>query len=193
MSFEYLKAAVGGLDKNAVLEQLMDAYGRDVWNYAYFMTGKRELSDDVAQDTFVKAYERLVTFRGGSSVKTWLLSITRNTARDALRSAWLKRVSLFRMPDERIRTMPSAEQAALDGLVTEQLWLEVMALPRKLRETLLLHAHHGLSHREIADLLGISEGTVKSRLHRARAAMGRKLGVDDTDNAAAASKEVSTS
>ncbi len=174
MQFDYLKSAVSGVDKASVLEELMDAYGRDVWNYAFFLTGRPELAEDIAQDVFVKVYERIDTFRGQSSVKTWLLAITRNAARDALRSAWLRRVTLLSGAIDLLSSR-SAEQEAIEGLVTEQIWLDVMALPRKLREVLLLAAHHGLAIKEIAGMLGISEGTVKSRLHRARTAMQRKL------------------
>jgi RNA polymerase sigma-70 factor, ECF subfamily len=174
LQFDYLKSAVSGVDKDIVLEELMDAYGRDVWNYAFFLTGRPELAEDIAQDVFVKVYERIDTFRGQSAVKTWLLAITRNAARDALRSAWLRRVTLFSGAFDMLSSR-SAEQEAIEGLVTEQIWLDVMALPRKLREVLLLAAHHGLAIKEIAGMLGISEGTVKSRLHRARTAMQRKL------------------
>ncbi len=170
MQFDYLKSAVSGVDKDVVLEELMDAYGRDVWNYAFFLTGRSELAEDIAQDVFVKVYERIDTFRGQSAVKTWLLAITRNAARDALRSAWLRRVTLFAGAVDKLSSR-SAEQEAIEGLVTEQIWLDVMALPRKLREVLLLTAHHGLAMKGIAGMLG----TVKSRLHRARTAMQRKL------------------
>jgi len=173
LQFDYLKAAVGGLDKDSLLEELMDAYGKDVWHYAFFVTGRAELAEDIAQDVFVKVYERIDSFRGESSIRTWLLAITRNTARDALRSAWLRRVTLLGGAVDAMSAR-SAEQEAIEGLVTEQIWLDVLALPRKLREVLLLWAHHGLTMKEIAGMLDISEGTVKSRLHRARTAMNRK-------------------
>jgi len=173
LQFDYLKSAVSGLDKDSLLEELMDAFGRDVWHYAFFLTGRTELAEDIAQDVFMKVYERIGSFRGESSVRTWLLAITRNTARDALRSAWLRRVTLQGGALE-VLASRSAEQEAIEGLVTEQIWLDVLSLPRKLREVLLLSAHHGLSIAEIAGMLSISEGTVKSRLHRARKAMNRK-------------------
>ncbi|XEC95409.1 sigma-70 family RNA polymerase sigma factor [Paenibacillus tarimensis] len=181
VQFEYLKSVTGGLDKNAVLEDLMTVYGQDVWNFAFFQTGRREIADDVAQDVFVKVYERLYTYRGQASVKTWLLAITRNTARDAMRSAWMRRVRAMPAWFQR-ETYPSAEREVMDQLVTENIWAEVMSLPRKLREVLLLHIHHGLPLKEIAVLLEISEGTVKSRLHRARAAINRKLSAEGAED-----------
>lgn len=176
MSFEYLEHVTGGLDRDAVLDELMREYGRDVWNYALFLTRSRELADDIAQDTFVKVYERLYTYRGESSVKTWLLAITRNAARDALRSSWLRRVILrpHRAASEN-DAHPSAEREAMEREMNRDIWSIVLELPAKLREVLLLHAHHQLQMKEIAALLNISEGTVKSRLFRARALASRKM------------------
>ncbi|MFB9324776.1 RNA polymerase sigma factor [Paenibacillus aurantiacus] len=174
LQFDFLKHVTGGLDRDAVLGELMREYGKDVWNFAFFLTRKRELADDIAQDVFVKVYERLYDFRGQSSVRTWLLAITRNTAIDALRSSWLKRVILQPVRIERSAS-PSAEEETMRRLAADELWDTVLKLPRKLREVLLLSSHYGQSMREIAELLGISEGTVKSRLHRARAAVNRKL------------------
>ncbi|WP_308639977.1 RNA polymerase sigma factor [Paenibacillus silvisoli] len=176
MRFDYLKHVTGGLDRHAVLNELMAAYGRDVWNYAFFYTRSREMADDISQDVFVKVYQQLYEFRGQSSIKTWLLAITRNTARDVLRSAWFRRVSLFGVfrPDSQ-QTSPSAERESFEKLVTEEIWGTVLKLPQKLREVLLLNSHYGLSMQEMADMLQVSIGTVKSRLHRARAAVNRSL------------------
>ncbi|MGG1880230.1 sigma-70 family RNA polymerase sigma factor [Paenibacillus cisolokensis] len=73
----------------------MEAYGEDVWNYAYAITRNTHTADDVAQDGFIKAYQRYVSFRGEASVKTWLLTITRNTAFSYLKRAFLRRVVLI--------------------------------------------------------------------------------------------------
>jgi len=174
VAFEYLKSLSGGIDKNAVLEELMLAYGEDVWNYVFFLTRRSELADDITQDVFVKVYERLYSFRGEASVRTWLLTITRNLVRDYWRSAWFRRVIPFGQPSRGDST-PSAEAEVLNRLVTEDVWRIVLSLPRKLREILLLHAHHQLSYTEIARLLSLSEGTVKSRLYRARAKVSKLL------------------
>jgi RNA polymerase sigma-70 factor (ECF subfamily) len=178
LQFDYLKHVTDGLDRHAVLNELMHAYGKDVWNFAFFMTHRRELADDITQDVFVKVFEHLYDFRGQSSVKTWLLAITRNTARDVLRSAWIRRVTLMPVSRQETQSHPSAERETIDKLMTEQVWAVVLKLPRKLREVLLLTSHHGLAMKEIADMLGVSIGTVKSRLHRARAAVNRNLSED---------------
>ncbi|MFC3801740.1 sigma factor [Cohnella sp. GCM10012308] len=60
------------------LRELMRLYGSEVWNLAFVLTKRRDLADDVSQDVFFAAYRKIDTFRGASSVRTWLLSITRN-------------------------------------------------------------------------------------------------------------------
>ncbi|SDE07638.1 RNA polymerase sigma-70 factor, ECF subfamily [Paenibacillus sp. UNCCL117] len=177
MAFEYLKSLASGMDKNEILSELMQAYGDDVWNYAYFLTRKATMADDIAQDVFVKVYERMFTFRGEASVRTWLLTITRNTVRDQWRSAWFRRVIPFSAPRHE-GAAASAEAQAIEFLEEEAIWTTVLQLPAKLREVLLLHAHHQLSYRDIAGMLGISEGTVKSRLSRARAKVSQQLAAE---------------
>lgn len=179
MDFEYLRYVTSEPDRGAILDELMLTYGKDVWNYAYFLTRRRDLAEDIAQDVFVKVYQRMDTFRGASRVKSWLLTITRHTALDYLKSAWVRKVTL--LPSRfRQDALPSAEAVWFGREEQRTVWQTVMELPRKQREVLLLYAHHKLSIREIADLLHLSEGTVKSRLHRARTAMNRRLGVRTT-------------
>lgn len=177
MSFDYLKHIAGGLDKAALFEELMLTYGQDVWRYAYFITRRRDLAEDIAQEVFVKAFEHLETFRGGTSVKSWLLRITRNAALDHLKTAWMRRVRLLPgwMVGESRGHHPSAENEWLGGEAKTQVWRAVLELPRKQREALLLFAHYRLSLKEIAELLDIAEGTVKSRIFRARQTVGDRL------------------
>lgn len=174
MGFEYLKYLSDGLDKNALLDELMITYGKDVWNYAFFITRRKELAEDIAQDVFVKVYEHLHSFRGDTGIKTWLLSITRNTALDCLKTAWMRKVQLF---PARLRdgSQPSAESEWFRLQERRDVWRTVLNLPRKQREVLLLFAHHRLSIKEIAHVLQVSEGTVKSRLHRARREVNRLM------------------
>jgi len=174
LRYEYLKTISQGIDKNAALHDLMIDYGDDVWNYIFFLTRQSNLADDLSQDVFLKVFEKLHTYRGQSTVKTWILSITYNAVRDHWRSAWLRKVTL----QERLfrkESAPSAEAEFLADDSTKALWDAVLTLPLKLREVLLLHAHHQLALAEIADVLNISQGTVKSRLFRARARVAEQL------------------
>ncbi|WP_307721811.1 RNA polymerase sigma factor [Paenibacillus humicus] len=180
LDFDYLQYTAADYDRGSVLDQLMKAYGRDVWNFALMLTRNRDSADDIAQDVFLKVYEKLPEFRGQSSVKTWILTITRHAALDQLRSSWVRRVMLLEfLPGGH---HPSAEKELFKRLQNEEVWLAVLALPLKLREVLLLTCHYGMSMEETAGLLGVAKGTVKSRLHRARAAMNRKVTASEALN-----------
>ena len=164
-------------DRNEILKELMEAYGRDVWNFAYSITLKAEAADDIAQNTFLKIYENLYSYRGRSSVKTWILAITRNCAYDFKRSAFIKKVTLvsYLRDDYFSNNHASAEEEAIHQLEANEVWQIVLSLPGKFREPLVLYAHHQLSMAEIATMLNVSEGTVKSRLHRARIKVSKGL------------------
>ena len=149
-------------------DELMLRYGQDVWNYAFFITKRRDLADDITQEVFLRAYRNVGEFRGESTVKTWLLKITRNLSFSTRKSAFFSRVFVTASLGER-GASPSAESEYLARAASDEIWLAVMSLPLKFREVLLLEIKSDMSMREIAFLLGISEGTAKSRLHRARA------------------------
>ncbi|WP_241674993.1 RNA polymerase sigma factor [Paenibacillus luteus] len=149
------------------LEAIMESYGQDVWNFAYFLTKNRMMADDITQDVFLQAYRHITSFRGEASVKTWLLKITRNISYNYLQTAFIRKVLLVNkaMPQEFSR---SAEQAFLEKEATNEVWKHVFRLPVKFREVLVLHAKYELPLHEISQVLKIPEGTVKSRLFGAR-------------------------
>ncbi|KIL35102.1 hypothetical protein SD71_07025 [Cohnella kolymensis] len=165
MELEYWKVAES-LDAESFRE-LMLTYGQEVWNYAFLLTNRADLADDISQDVFLKVYRNIASFRGESSMRTWLFAITRNISINYRRSAFMRKIVLAESvtPSE---THPSAEQEAVQHSLSSELWQLVMNLPVKYREVLVLHAKNELSQKEIAQLLGVSEGTVKSRLSRAR-------------------------
>ncbi|AEI45809.1 RNA polymerase sigma factor [Paenibacillus mucilaginosus] len=173
MKFEYLKYLSESSDKKAILHDLMTAYGQDVWNYAYSMTRKWDQADDITQEVFLKVYRNLYSFRCESSVKTWLLAITRNMTLDYRKSAFLRRVTLvdYFLPGNTAQA--SAEDEVMAELALDDMWSLVLELPVKYREVLILFAHHQLSMKEMAEVLGVSEGTVKSRLYHARSKISK--------------------
>ncbi|KOR88081.1 RNA polymerase sigma factor [Paenibacillus solani] len=167
-------------DANTLLSDWMDSYGQDVWNYAFFLTKRKDAADDISQDVFMKALKHWNDFQGRSSVKTWLLTITRNLSLNYLKSSFVTRVSLIGWITSK-QTEPSAEKEFMDAAAVSQIWKFVMELPPKYREVLILESHYQLPRKEMAQLLGISEGTIKSRLHRARARMEQKLKGEDAE------------
>lgn len=171
MESEYLKYAERV--NSTELHMLMNEYGNEVWRYAYAITKNHEQAKDIAQEVFIKAYYNIHTFRGQSSLKTWLLTITRNVAINELRSSYFRRILLF----EHVKTreaVQSAEITYMEHQSAADIWVIIMELSRKLREVLVLDLEHELSMQEMAQLLNISAGTVKSRLYRARKEVEQK-------------------
>lgn len=168
---QYIQDLAAGYDRSLVLEDLMTTYGEDVWNFAFFLTRRADAADDISQDVFLIVYNRLYTFRGECSIKSWILSITRNKALNYLKSAFIRKVTLMDTMLHFSGQSPSAEQVVLDHLSSRAVWDHVMKLPLKFREVIILDYHFELPVSEIAAALQISEGTVKSRLHRAKKKM----------------------
>ncbi|MEK3884281.1 sigma-70 family RNA polymerase sigma factor [Paenibacillus sp. PL2-23] len=149
------------------LGELMKQYGQEVWNYAYCLTGRTDQADDISQEVFLKVLRSTNGFRGESSIRTWLFAIARNCAINLRRSAFLRRVTLMDLVERR-ELSPSAEAEAMANVFADDLWETVMALPAKYRELLVLDAKYEMTLKEMAQLTGLSLGTVKSRLSRAR-------------------------
>ncbi|MEK3912732.1 RNA polymerase sigma factor [Paenibacillus sp. FSL H7-0331] len=178
MEPHYLQHLSGGSDKDVILRDLMTQYGNDVWNFAFFLTRHADAADDLTQDVFLSVYDKLYSFRGECSVKSWLLTITRNKSLNYLKSAFIRKVTLV---DYVIRkgSSRSAEAELFDRLETRHIWATLMRTPRKFREILLLNAHYQLTNKEISLLLEIPEATVKTRLHRARKKLSDMLNNDN--------------
>ncbi|WP_409342559.1 RNA polymerase sigma factor [Paenibacillus sp. MBLB4367] len=156
------------------ISEITNKYWKDIWNYAYLITKDHEQSNDIAQDVFVKAFRSLHTYRGEASVKTWLLKITRNTAYSHQRSAFFRKIILFDVVRSRENEL-SAEKQYFNKKLVNEIWEFVMNLPKHHREVIVLDAHYEMSIEEISNLLGIAKGTVKSRLHRARRILAKKI------------------
>lgn len=165
MAHDYLKY-VSDLQANS-LQSLMQAHGQEVWNYAFLLTKNHHLADDIAQDVFLQVYLHIDSFRGQSSVRTWLLSITRNIAFNYKKSAFFRKAMLLGFLSPAVGAK-SAEEQYMSRAFTDTIWEHVLKLPPKYREVLILDAHYDMPLTEIAVLLRLSIGTVKSRLHRAR-------------------------
>jgi RNA polymerase sigma-70 factor, ECF subfamily len=170
----YLTYLAPGFDRDEVLRDLMMTYGDDVWNFAFFMTQRADAADDISQDVFLIAYTRLYKFRRDCTVKSWLLTITRNKSLNYIKSSFIRKVTLLDNLFHREQA-PSAEQVLFDRMEHRSLWTNVMKLPRKFREVVILDYHYGLSIKEMAQHLQISEGTVKSRSNRAKHKMSELL------------------
>lgn len=160
---------------------LVDRYLPAVYSFAYRLVGTKEEADDVAQETFLKAWKNLQRFRRGMNLKTWLFSIARNTAIDSLRKKRPTLFSEFKTENEeadfehRIAdTEASAEEKLDRALDVERLDAALKNLSPLYREVVLLRYHEGLTLEETAAALNIPLNTAKSRDRRAILAL-RKL------------------
>ena len=120
------------------------------------------LAEDAVQETFVKAYRTLPSFRGDSSLRTWLMRIAINTCRDMQRGSWLKHISRTVTLDQLAEPSESFPEDAL------AVNMEIARLPVKLRETVLLYYYQGMGIGEVAEALGIAVSSASERLKRAK-------------------------
>ena len=134
------------------------------------MTAGRD-ADEVTQDVFVRAWQKLSTFRGASSFGTWLHRLAVNVVIERFRSEAVVRRRLY--DDERVFDRLSAPPVSTDLAMDFE--SAIACLPDGAREIFILHDVQGYKHREIAVLLEISAGTSKAQLHRARMMLRRAL------------------
>ncbi len=165
---------------------LIDRHESAVASVVIGMLGAGDEADDVGQETFIRFFRSLDSFRGESSVKTWLQRIAINLALNALkrRKRGLRRFLDLDAADEATPQLQSSDIAAHDARATiEVVRAAVATLPDKQRPVVVLRMIEGYSTRETAELLGIPEGTVLSRLARAMDHLREQLAPQRGDNA----------
>ena len=144
------------------LERLVAQYQGAVLRTCYLYLCDRSQAEDAVQETFLKVYRNLDSFRGESSEKTWILKIAMRTCYDMNHSGWSRffnrRITPEMLPEA---SVPFTER---DDALTQA----VMRLPEKLRRVIILYYYQGLSVREIAETLGITQPSVSSRMKRGR-------------------------
>jgi RNA polymerase sigma-70 factor (ECF subfamily) len=169
------QAATGNLD---AFNDLILRYQDQVYNVAYRIMGSHPPAEDATQDALITAFRRLETYRGGS-FKSWLLRITTNTCYDALRYDKRRPATAFDdMPGGESDDGPpiaaateTPEQAAQRAELNRAIQECIVALQADQRLALVMCDIEGYSYQEIADTAGVSLGTVKSRISRARKAV----------------------
>lgn len=128
-------------------------------------------AEDAVQETFLKAYRGLSSFRGQSSTKTWLTAIAMNVCRDMRRSAWFRHVEKRVTPEELPIAAPAQDEDAL------ALGQAIANLPEKYRDTILLYYYQELTMQETAKLLKTTPSNIAKRLDRARTLLRKELEV----------------
>ncbi|MBQ7885622.1 MAG: sigma-70 family RNA polymerase sigma factor [Clostridia bacterium] len=164
-------AKVPGSAPEAELQRMMLTYGNQLVGLCTGLLGDHMLAQDVVQETFIKAYKHIDTFRGEreESEKAWLTRIAVNLCRDQQRSRW------FRFVDKNVSYDMLPERAAPVAETQLELYHAVTKLPTKYREVILLHYYQDMDAAEIAKLLHVSLSSVYRRLEKARAKLKDQL------------------
>lgn len=173
----------GDLD---AFERLYRMYSSKLYNVAYRMAGNAADADELLQEIFLHVYRRIETFRGESSIGTWLYRLATNQCLDFVRSKLGRQQHATDSLEELEMFEPASPgswrpDAALDRLDLER---AIAHLPPSYRAAFVLHDIEGFDHGEVSRQLGIAEGTSKSLLYKARVRLRRILRGEDGPHAA---------
>jgi len=161
-------------DEKRIFSELVENYQKKVFQVAVGMLGNKDEALDITQDVFVKAFRSYKKFRFNASPETWLIRITINRVRDYLRKEKLRRLLFFRprnISDNHINTMADTTQSPHKILKEKQLQAHVRAfqdgLKGREKEVFSLRFGNDYTIKEISELTGISQSSVKTYLYRA--------------------------
>jgi RNA polymerase sigma-70 factor (ECF subfamily) len=158
--------------------ELVDTFGQKIFSVAYHFTLKREDAEELAQEIFLRIFENLHRYDGSFPLVAWIVSLSRNLCIDRYRRR--KREKSFRfVSDDAVAPMlTSRDDPAADALKKERtkiLFSALAEIPEDLAEILVLRDLDGLAYEEIGQALALPDGTVKSRLFRARTEVAKKI------------------
>jgi RNA polymerase sigma-70 factor (ECF subfamily) len=157
--------------------KLVEATQSDVYNLALSVLRNQQDAEDAVQDIYLRVWRALPGFRGQARFRTWLYRVALNTCLNIRRSLQqdLRQVDSEASLDQAAGEGESPTEIALQIERRRRLWSHVSGLPEKYRLVIALFYQQQLSYREIAQILALPLGTVKSHLNRARAALAKRL------------------
>jgi RNA polymerase sigma-70 factor (ECF subfamily) len=172
---DVIRECLGG--SQSAWETLMNTFGRRIFNMAYQFCGSREEAEDRTQEVFLKLYGALPRYDFGKNFTAWLLTLAKNHLIDEYRrTKWEKK--LRDEFDDRVLSQP-AGRGPEDGLVEKEtkalVWEGLNSLSADMRMVIILRDLQGKSYEEVAGILGLPLGTVKSRVNRARIQLAQVL------------------
>lgn len=157
---------------------IFDRYARPLISFIYDMVGQRDLAEELAQETFVRAYRGIASLRDDTKLSTWLFGIAKNVARESLRSR-LRDHNKVEMEDDGVAQLSDNDLLPDDQLLSKELntviHTALAGLDADKREVFTLKVFHQRSYEEIAEITGFSVAKLKTDLHRARAEMRRRI------------------
>jgi RNA polymerase sigma-70 factor, ECF subfamily len=161
------------LDQLNNFEDVVRIHQREVVNFLYRLVGNRFEAEDLAQDTFVKAYKKFNSIKDSEKVRSWLFSIARNNAVDFFRRKKEKNIALDNTVLENWAQDNAVEFSAhvINAELSKELQTCIATLNSEDQTIIRLLYFEGFSYKEIAELMRMNNNTLKSRLHRARKAL----------------------
>lgn len=174
-----LLKAIGRGDARA-LQELYQRHGAGILSFLIDRLHDRQQAEEVLQDVMLAVWKSAAAFRGECKVRTWLLTIAHHRAIDTYHRSIPANLSL-----QDVAVVDSADVAAMveRNLLYEKMTEVFRNLPTEQREVVKLIFYHGLTYAEVAQVLGVPEGTVKSRLHHARLTLRRSLQMEGITHA----------
>jgi len=153
----------------AAFEELYRAHVDEVYTLTLRMVGDVHIAEDITQEIFIRLWRKIETFQGRSSFRTWLYRLSLNVI-------FRQRARLRSRPHIPLHETEIADRdGAADVIIKADLQRAIVSVPLRSRAVLILHDLKQYKHREIADILGISAGTSKAHLYRARKLMRKEL------------------
>jgi RNA polymerase sigma-70 factor, ECF subfamily len=157
-----------------LFQDVYEEYSDKIYGYLLLLTGKKEVAEDLTQETFLKVYKHFSEFNGDSQMFTWLVKIARNAAIDYLRR--VNRLRFFSLDKFSIQSnQPSPIEIIVKGEKTSNLYKAIKSLKLSYQEVLILRKIKEFSIRETAVILGWSESKVKITTSRAMTALKKEL------------------
>lgn len=165
---------------DAAWEQIVNSYAKRIYNLGYRYTNRRDEAEDLTQEILVRVYQNLKSFRADvGTFQNWILKVGRNLIIDHYRQtrrfqqvAGTEELETMNLKDEKV---PSPERTVERDEAARFLREGLEALSPELKEAIILRDIEGMAYLEIAELLGIPEGTVKSRINRGRLELAKLL------------------
>jgi RNA polymerase sigma-70 factor (ECF subfamily) len=165
---------------DAAWENVVNSYGRRIYNLSYRYTNRRDEAEDLTQEILIRVYQNLKSYRlEAGSFQNWILRVARNLVIDHYRqvrrypqSGGSEELENMNLRDDKI---PNPQRAAEQLEAARFLQQGLQSLSPELKEAIILRDLEGMAYQEIADMLGVPEGTVKSRINRGRLELAKLL------------------
>ncbi|MFT8322848.1 MAG: sigma-70 family RNA polymerase sigma factor [Bacillus sp. (in: firmicutes)] len=163
-------------EREQIIDQLMREYSDDILHLVYTYVKNRTIAEDLAQEIFIKCYEKLNQFNQQSTIRTWLYRIASNHCKDYLRSWHYRKITLSNKVFDHIPSKSKqVEEEVIKHSEENSLTNAVMNLPLKYREVVFLHYYEELSLKEISKITSVNINTLKTRLKRAKELLKDKM------------------